>query len=142
MKTLTQPIEKGLLLNDSDDYDAEIDDMMCKQSLVATLLCADDQFIGPGIYRSSPERLIAVSRGGEILMPTVTDSSTMYQFNENEIVHYNLNYHYNHKYNDNSSLISDILTSLNKIGKCVTMNQWLGHIIQINLSYILIVHLK
>lgn len=41
------------------------------QPLVATFCCMNDRYIGPGIFRSGPQRLIAVSRGGEILVPRV-----------------------------------------------------------------------
>lgn len=42
-----------------------------EQPLVATFCCVNDRYLGPGIFRSGPQRLIAVSRGGEILVPRV-----------------------------------------------------------------------
>ncbi|MDZ4837593.1 MAG: hypothetical protein SGJ27_27725 [Candidatus Melainabacteria bacterium] len=38
-------------------------------NVVGTLLCFDDQFIGPGIYRASKGDIVNVSGGGTILFP-------------------------------------------------------------------------
>merc|ERR1712154_84068 len=51
-----------------------LNDEIVQQNIIPTLLCYNDKFYGPGINRSSPERLIAVSRGGEILLPQINKS--------------------------------------------------------------------
>jgi alpha-ketoglutarate-dependent taurine dioxygenase len=46
-------------------------------NIVGTLLCYDEKFFGPGIYRASCDKdIIAVSQGGFILYPVVEESHT------------------------------------------------------------------
>lgn len=40
-------------------------------NVVGTLLCFDDQFLGPGIYRASESDIVNVASGGTILFPMV-----------------------------------------------------------------------
>merc|ERR1712228_87003 len=58
----------------SFSFRSVLNDEIVQQNIIPTLLCYNDSFYGPGINRSSPDRLIAVSRGGEILLPQIDDS--------------------------------------------------------------------
>jgi len=40
--------------------------------VVGTILCLDDQFLGPGIFRSSEQDLVCISSGGMMLAPALS----------------------------------------------------------------------
>eukprot|EP01084_Bolivina_argentea_P072199 131143_1 len=91
-----------------------------QQNIVATLLCYGDAFYGPGVNRSSPSRLIAVSRGGEILLPQIAHDDdkhfTIPTVLEQIFDHCTLQYHVH----DDVSCASDkILAMLESKQKCL-----------------------
>jgi len=44
-------------------------------NVVGTMLCFDDIFFGPGIYRASPGDIVNVAGGGTVLFPVLSHSS-------------------------------------------------------------------
>jgi hypothetical protein len=53
------------------DIYMEIDKQLVQRqvNIVGTLLCFDDELLGPGIYRASPSDIVNVAGGGAILVP-------------------------------------------------------------------------
>lgn len=65
-----------------DKFNVFMDKQSYKLNMVGTLLCFNDTFLGPGIYRASSNDLVAFSRGGCILFPVKkTESDYYYQEN-------------------------------------------------------------
>lgn len=54
-------------------YDKETD-----ECLVGTLLCLNDKFLGPGLYRASNKDLVAFSQGGFMLFPLQASKKSLF----------------------------------------------------------------
>lgn len=70
-------IQKYIQQENFDIVDATKNNLLeyKQHKVVGTLLCFNDLFIGPGIFRTSADDLIALSRGGNLLFPLLNDTN-------------------------------------------------------------------